>query len=173
MFRKERDRMKSALGFTLLSFIVYLFIFSTLAFMSCHLISNLIIPALASIRQYQSLMTLYVAGDFFVHDVRNLSHNKQYLKKIDAQELVWHSGSSTDNKNIGWRFRDNKLERIEGVFDDQWISTKTHIVATGIVSGSFTLTHNNRFYPLISAVITPQADPGHTITVCVALWNDV
>ena len=121
--------MNNKNGFSLLSFLVYLFCFTLVTFFMNQLIISFILPTITTTRQCRSLIALHVATDLFVRDIKNGSH----VIHCSPQELVLHN----DARSIGWHISENKLERIEGVYDNGWKNKKISIVAVGIQSGKF------------------------------------
>jgi len=120
-------------GFSLLSFLIYLMLFTMVTFFSCHIIVSLIIPSLTSLRKCHSIVALHIASDLFVRDIHAIKNEKNMWKVIHPFELVWQS---TDH-DIGWRFNDNCLERIEGIYNQGWKKKTTSIVACGISNATF------------------------------------
>lgn len=121
--------MNNKNGFSLVSFLVYLFCFTLITFFINHLIISLILPTITATRQYKTLIALHVASDLFVRDFKNGFQ----LILVSPQELIWKNGEN----NIGWRIAENKLERIEGIYNNGWKNKRTSIVAAGIQSGKF------------------------------------
>jgi hypothetical protein len=128
--------MRNKKGFSLLSFLLYLMLFTMITFFSCHIILSLIVPSLLSMRRCQSVIALHIASDIFVRDVRAGIHNWKVTK---PHELVWQAG----DHDIGWCFTDNRLERNTGMYDKGWKSKKASIVATGIAEVVFTIEKAN------------------------------
>ena len=126
--------MNNKKGFSLLSFLLYLVLFTMIMFFSCHIIVSLIIPSLSSMRTCQSIIALHIASDLFVRDVRAINHESHW-KLITPHELVWRTG----DHDIGWSFSHNRLERREGVYDEHWKNATTSVVAAGIAQGTFTV----------------------------------
>jgi hypothetical protein len=118
-------------GFSLLSFLLYLMIFTFMTFFLCHIIVSLIIPSLTSMRKSQSIMALHIASDLFVRDIHAGVHA---WKLITPHELIWQGKES----DIGWSFADNYLKRTTGLYDIGWKNKTTSIVAAGVAQGTFT-----------------------------------
>lgn len=129
--------MKQTHGFSLISFLLYFSTLSLITSLVCYTLSSFIVPSLIAIRSYQTYISLHIATDAFVHDVRLLSHHKLPLKHITSQELIWQGGKITHNKDIGWRFNEHKLERIEGVYINGWKTKKTHCIVNNVTQGFF------------------------------------
>lgn len=121
-------------GFSLLSFLLYLMLFTMITFLSCQIIVSLIIPSFASMRKCRSVIALHIASDVFVRDIRSIKNDKLHWKLITPYELVWQAGEH----DIGWCFSNNRLERKEGTYDQGWKSKTTSVVATGITQAVFT-----------------------------------
>ncbi len=141
--------MRNKKGFSLLSFLLYLMLFTMITFFSCHIILSLIIPSLRSIRKCQSIIALHIASDLFVRDVRAGIHD---WKLITSQELVWQTGDQA----VGWCFSNNRLERSTGMYDQGWKSKTTSIVAAGIAHVVFTVEKAYDQIIGIEMVLTPM-----------------
>lgn len=139
-------------GFSLLSFLVYLTLFSTVALFCCHLVAALIIPALSDMRKCQSLIAVHVASDFFVRDIRTIQKNTVIWKCISPQELIW----GDDSHDIGWSFVNNRLERREGTYQGGWKGTKASIVAKGLSHSVFTVHKNTDAIVGVELLLTPE-----------------
>ena len=123
--------MRNKKGFSLLSFLLYLMIFSLMTFFLCHIIVSLVIPSLSSMRTCQSSMALHIASDLFVRDVHAGVDN---WKLITPHELIWQ----VNDYDIGWSFTDNYLKRTTGLYNGGWKDKTTSIVAAGIAQATFT-----------------------------------
>jgi hypothetical protein len=69
---------------------------------------------------------------------------KKEWKKITEHELIWKDG----DKDIGWRYIDNKLFRLAGTYDrkkDMWHINVCNLVMhrNGNISFSVSLCHDN------------------------------
>lgn len=125
--------MHNKKGFSLLSFLLYLVLFSMITFFSCHIIISFIIPSFSAMRKCQSLIALHIASDLFVRDIRMIKGNECEWKLITPHELVWQAKDG----DIGWGFVDNRLERKEGMYNQGWKSKKTSVVAANIAQVAF------------------------------------
>jgi hypothetical protein len=123
--------MHNKKGFSLLSFLVYLMLFSLITFFVCHIIVSLIIPSLKSVRQCQSIMALHIASDLFVRDIHAGIHN---WKVITPHELIWQANES----DIGWSCDNNYVKRTTGLYNGTWENKVTSIVAAGVAEVTFT-----------------------------------
>jgi hypothetical protein len=54
-------------------------------------------------------------------------------KVIRPNELIWNQGSS----DIGWIFVDNRMERREGTYHNEWKHSTMSIIARNIIQGTF------------------------------------
>jgi len=122
--------MHNKKGFSLLSFLVYLMLFSLITFFICHIIVSLVIPSLKSVRQCQSVMALHIASDLFVRDI----HAIRNWKLMTPHELIWQ----TEGFDIGWSCADNYLKRSTGLYNGTWKNKTTSIVAAGVAEVTFT-----------------------------------
>ncbi len=123
--------MHNKKGFSLLSFLLYLMLFTFMTFFLCHIIVSLIIPSLTSARKSQSIMALHVASDLFVRDVRTGINS---WKLITPHELIWQG----EDCDIGWSFADHCLKRTTGVYNGVWAHKTTSTVASGVAQVTFT-----------------------------------
>jgi hypothetical protein len=122
--------MRNQQGFSLLSFLLYLMLFSLMTFFVCHIIVSLVIPSLTSVRTCQSIMNLHIASDLFVRDVHAGIDD---WKSVTSHEIIWHNG----DHDIGWFFEDNYLKRATGLYDTGWKNKTTSIVAGGVAQATF------------------------------------
>lgn len=114
-------------GFSLLTFLIYFLCIQLLVVMTFQY-SNFVCSRLITGEFFAHATTkIYAAHDFFVRDIWMAPSNKKEWKKITEHELIWKKG----DKDIGWRWIDNKLFRLEGTYDrkkDIW-----HINACSLV----------------------------------------
>ena len=132
--------MPNKKGFSLLSFLLYLMFFTMIMFFSCHIIVSLIIPSFSTMRKCQSIIALHIASDLFVRDIRAIKNHSCHWKLVTPHELIWQEGE----RDIGWRFSDNRLERKEGIYNQRWKHTTTSIVAAGIEQATFAVEQHNK-----------------------------
>lgn len=136
--------MRYTKGFSLLSFLLYLTLFSIITFFICQAIVSLVIPSLISLRKNQSLIALHIAADFFVRDIKMVTNEQDAWKIILPHELVWRKKDRDDSANaIGWRFFNDRLERREGLYNGTWKQVKTSVIVKGLVNATFTPQKNN------------------------------
>ena len=138
--------MNNKHGFSLVLFLVYLFFFSFISCCMCHIITVFIIPSLQSTRFYQAQIMLHSNSDLFVRDIR-MQPIKQW-KLIQPDYLIWNNGEY----DIGWYYHDNKVERIEGTYENKWKKKRTSIVAASLNNAVFTVDYNNG--AVVGAVVT-------------------
>lgn len=129
--------MRNKQGFSLVLFLVYLFFFSLISCCMCHIITVFIIPSLQATRLYQKQILLHVSSDLFVRDIRN-KPIKQW-KLIQPHYLIWNNGEH----DIGWHFYDNKVERIEGIYENKWKKKRTSVVISKLKDTFFELDYSN------------------------------
>jgi type II secretory pathway component PulJ len=128
-------------GFSLLSFLLYLMLFSIIALFTTHIITTLLLPSLSATHRCKSLIALHIASDLFVRDIRMMRNKPYAWKKITTHELIWHN----NDHDIGWCYTKNRLERREGTYNKSWKNTKISVVAIGIEQAIFTIeNHKNR-----------------------------
>jgi hypothetical protein len=157
--------MKNNGGFSLLSFLLYLMIFSLTTVFICHILSSLIIPSLIATRKYAALISLHIATDSFIRDFRLLQQNKAgSLRRASDQEILFNDGS----KDIAWRINNNTLERIEGTFSTKWKEKTVSIIATNIYQGSFIIKEDRNSIE-IELIIIPACDHNYVVTAYKAI----
>jgi len=123
-------------GFSLLSFLVYLLLFTflvTLCF-DWALISFTTYTARA--QRNMAIITSYTACGLFIRDLQLAPPNEQEWKKISTTEIVWHA----NDQDIGWHYKDKKLIRNEGHYNkktDRWHKKTTSTAAQHINSLTF------------------------------------
>lgn len=120
-------------GYLVVSFLLYLMIFSLITVFTCHIITSLLLPSFTTNRQCASLIGLHIASDLFVRDIRIMRNGTYAWKRISADELIWQSNGN----DIGWLFIRDRLERREGIYHEGWSHKKTSIVATGLKKVTF------------------------------------
>ena len=175
MMRKEALQKKIVIcmhnkkGFSLVSFLLYLMLFTMIMFFSCHIIVSLIIPSLTSMRKCQSIIALHIATDIFVRDIRAIKAHECVWKLISPHELVWQAG----DHDIGWFFANNRLERKEGEYHKGWKHKKSSIVAAHIAQAVFTAekAKNNNIIG-VELIMTPSNDIKKPISCYVAVRQE-
>lgn len=158
--------MSNKKGFSLLSFLIYLMLFSLMTFFICHMIVSLVIPSLSSLRKTESIIALHIATDLFVRDIQ--AGVKEW-KVLKPHELIW----KTDDSDIGWSFIDNQLKRTTGLYDKGWKNRTTSIVATGVLSARFQPEKSKNSIIAVELVLEPKAFQSRSITCYVATIKNV
>lgn len=159
------QKMKHKEGFSLVSFLLYLALFSIATLCMCQVITILIIPSLSSLRKTQSIIALHIATDVFVRDIKNIKDGTCEWNVILPHELIWQE----KDRNIGWCFNQDRLERREGTYKKSWQDVKTSIIARGISNASFTADKDEKGIIGVELVLTPQCMPKKTVTSYVCL----
>jgi hypothetical protein len=159
------ETMKNRNGFLLIPFLVYLMLFSLIVLFTCRIINSLIIPSFIKTRTYQSLIALHLVTDLLVKDLRS-AHGKMHTwNLVTPHELIWHNGE----KNIGWRFIENRLERTEGIYDNnKWKKKKRSIAAAAINEVTFIVETGNNV-STIECTLIPDIDKNYSINSFVAI----
>lgn len=137
-------------GFSLLSFLLYLMMFTGMTFFLCHIIASLVVPSLTSIRKSQSIMVLHIASDLFVRDIHA---GVSQWKLVTPYELIWQS----ETEDIGWSFSDCYLKRSAGLYDGGWKNKTTSIVAAGVAQATFTPEKYQNHIVGIELMMEPKA----------------
>ena len=156
--------MRNKKGFSLISFLLYLTLFSMIMLFICHIIVSLIIPSFTNIRHTQSIIAMHVATDIFVRDIHNIDKSVIWKHTIPT-EIIWHTGK----QDIGWRLQDTCLERIEGVYNNGWKDKTVSIVANGIRNIDFTYKKDGPDIKAIELSLLPAASPHKPIICYVAV----
>lgn len=147
-------------GFSLLSFLVYLILFSTITFFICQVITSSVIPSLISLRKTQSLISLHIASDFFIRDIKAITDDHNAWKVAVPHEMIWQTKQVNDVEgSIGWRFSDNCLERREGLYDGVWKNAKTSIVAKNLTNVTFSPERDDNGIIGITLIMASQLIP--------------
>jgi hypothetical protein len=148
--------MHNKKGFSLLSFLLYLMIFTFMTFFLCHIIVSLIIPSLTSVRKSQSIMALHIASDLFVRDIHA---GVESWKLITPHELIWQK----EQDDIGWSFSEGYIKRTTGLYDQGWKNKTTSIVAAGVADVTFTAEKAQDRIVGIEFTIEPKAQKAPVI----------
>jgi hypothetical protein len=152
-------------GFSLLSFLLYLMLFSVIALFTTHIITTLLLPSLVTTRACKSVMALHIASDLFVRDIRAMKNKPHRWKSITSQELIWH----TNDFDIGWHCIENRVERSTGIYDQGWKSKKTSLVATGVAQGTFVVERNENRIIGVEMSLIPEITPKKAVICYVAV----
>ena len=92
-----------------------------------HSISYFIVPSLRSIQLYKEQISLHMALDLFVKEIR-ASVVTQW-QEIAADSIIW----SDQEKEVGWQYQNGRLERIQGIYKDGvWKKRRTSVIAINI-----------------------------------------
>lgn len=157
--------MHNKKGFSLLSFLLYLMIFTGMTFFLCHIIASVIIPSLTSVRKSQSIMALHIASDLFVRDIHA---GVDAWKLVTPHELIWHS----ENGDIGWSFSDCYLKRTTGLYDAGWKNKRISIVASGVEKATFTPEKYQNNIVGIELVMEPKTTRSKPVMCYVAVKKE-
>lgn len=156
-------------GFLLLSFLLYLLLFSLVITSTCYMITALIIPSFLSIKKNQSLIAIHGATDFFVRDIKNMRNAQCVWSVMTPHQLIWQIG----DHHIGWFFSDNRLERKEGIYKNGvWTEVKTSIVAKGLANALFTPQKSSTIVIGIELILTPVLSPQKPVNCYVAVKSE-
>ncbi len=146
--------MNNKNGFSLISFLLYLMLFSIIALFIANIITSLLLPSLTATHTCRSIISLHIASDLFVRDIHHMKGKPYQWKKISQDELIWH----TDDHDIGWCCIKKRIERREGIYNNGWKSKKTSIISSGIKHGTFTVeNHHNHIIGLEMSLVSDYA----------------
>lgn len=163
--KNNKILMHDKKGFSLISFLVYLLIFSMVTTFICHIITVLIIPSFISLRKNQSVIAMHIATDCFVRDIKNIKNGQDAWHMISPHELIWSVG----DHNVGWSFTDHRLERREGMYQKGWKEVKTSIIAKNLSKAVFTPEKDHDRIKGITLTLTPLSTSVKAITCYVAV----
>jgi hypothetical protein len=125
----------------------------------------LVIPSFSDLRRCQSLITLHIATDLFVRDIRIMRKGEHQWKVMGSQELIWNQGSS----DIGWLFIDNRLERREGTYDSEWKNTTMSTITRNISKATFMYETREGRILGIELIMMPPGQKEKPVTCYVAV----
>jgi len=120
--------MNKKRGITLVSFIGYLCIFTIIVTLCFDWAITVLTNQLSQARLHSLLVSAYISRDIFVRDIHSAPSDSSLWKVITSTMLVWQ----VTDIDIGWRFKDNKLTRIEGIYNTRTQSWKKKTESTAI-----------------------------------------
>ncbi len=164
-------------GFLLLSFLLYLLLFTLLTLLCFDWALTSFIAYTSRTRRSMAVTNAYIAHDLFIRDIHMAPLDIKEWKKISSSEIIWHY----NNQDIGWCHKNKKLIRSEGYYNkqaDRWhkkinsiaaqhINTLTFTVNKQLVSDQFIIKNIT-----VECTITGQG-PIHTLTNIIALKNRI
>lgn len=153
-------------GFSLISFVFYLLFFSIIVFCVCNLIVFVIIPLVHKSRFYNQRVECFLGTDIFVRDIRCYAHPFE-IKSMTPHEIIGGNKKTT----VCWRYNDHKLERIEGIYENEkWLKKTTSIVMQNIHDASFVADmHNGSVVGITLQVIPSVRERDKFVEVYVAI----
>src|SRR5690242_19510694 len=119
-------------GFLLVSFLVYLLLFSVVVCQVSLTITNILFPVIVNAKKYNAIVRIYNATDIIVGDLRN--NPVKRWKKNSPNEIIWQ----TNEKDVGWAFDGTNLERREGIYKEEWKKCTRSIIPCTVSSVVFT-----------------------------------
>ena len=164
-------------GFLLLSFLLYLLLFTLLTLLCFDWALTSFTTYTLRTRRSMAVTNAYIAHDLFIRDIHMAPLDIKEWKKISSSEIIWHY----NNQDIGWCHKNKKLIRSEGYYNkqaDRWhkkinsiaaqhINTLTFTVNKQLVSDQFIIKNIT-----VECTITGQG-PIHTLTNIIALKNRI
>lgn len=157
--------MNNKNGFSLISFLLYLMLFSIIALFIANIITSLLLPSLTATHTCRSIINLHIASDLFVRDIHHMKIKPYQWKKISQDELIWH----IDDHDIGWCYNKKRIERREGIYNNGWKGKKTGVISTGIKHALFSVERlHSRIIGIEMSLVSEYA-PQKTVTCYVAL----
>jgi hypothetical protein len=118
-------------GFLLISFLVYLMLFSIIVCLLSTTMTQNLFTVISSTRKYNNFVRLYNALDIVVNDLRNNVVTE--WKKISPHEIIW----STHDKDVAWLFNGTHIERKEGTYQQGWKKSTKSIIPAELLSVIF------------------------------------
>jgi len=170
-----KKRISKKRGFLLLSFLLYLLLFTLLTTLCFDWALTSFTTYTLRARRNMIVVDAYIAHDLFARDVHMAPLDIKEWKKISSSEIIWHY----NNQDIGWCYKDKKLIRSEGHYNKQsntWHKKINSIAAQHINTLTFTVNKQLISDQLIVANIRVECEikdqgPVHAITSIIALKN--
>lgn len=156
-------------GFLLLSFLVYLMLFSMVTFFINHLITKLIIPSFASLIQNKSIIALHIASDVFVRDIKRMQKGTYRWKTISPHELVWQ----IDDLEIGWYFSKSCLKRKEEIHNSNGRHIKKSMIAKDVKDAVFVVERDQTEVIGLELIMKPQCAPEKIIKSYISIRKKI
>ncbi len=164
-------------GFLLLSFLLYLLLFTLLTLLCFNWALTSFTTYTLRTRRSMAVTNAYIAHDLFIRDIHMAPLDIKEWKKISSSEIIWHY----NNQDIGWCHKNKKLIRSEGYYNKQanrwhkkinsiaaqYINTLTFVVNKQLVSDQLIIKDIT-----VECTITGQG-PIHTLTNIIALKNRI
>lgn len=116
---------------TLFECLIYLALFSFVATSSMLIVTRLWQSFITRASIERSHLSLYSAFDALSKEIRSASPLRKNWKQISPTALIWPL-KGKEKKDRGWALKNNKLMRIEGVYQqstDQWTKKQSSSVA--------------------------------------------
>ena len=172
-----KKRMGNKKGFLLLSFLLYLLLFTLLTGLCFNWALTSFTTYTLRARRSMAVTNAYIAHDLFIRDIYMAPLNIKEWKKISSSEIIWHY----NNQDIGWCHKNKKLIRSEGYYNkqtDRWHKKINSIAAQHINSLIFTVKKQLISDRLIIKNITVECVIGdqehtHTLTHFIVLKNRI
>lgn len=119
-------------GFSLLSFLLYLICSITILSAVFYGITHTVLPLIHATREYKMLVSMHIALDAFVDDVRK-SHVKHFTV-VTPDYIIWNNGAV----DVCWGYENGRFERIQGVYKNgRWEKRRTSVVGLSVASVLF------------------------------------
>ncbi len=146
--------MRLTKGFTLIELLLYLMI--GVMIVSSALFFAGYIQALTQqqLKPLHNTLEWYGALDAIVHDINAVTDWSDA-----ASKNIWY----VDNQAIEWRVVDARLLRYKGIYNsskNEWISKRSAVVATNIISCKFHYNHQRKRINQVSTSLTCQQKSG-------------
>jgi len=172
-----RKKIGKKRGFLLLSFLLYLLLFTLLATLCFDWVLTSFTTYTLRARRNAVIINAHTALDLFIRDVHMAPLDVKEWKKISSSEIIWHH----NNQDIGWCHKNKKLIRSEGHYSkqsDTWHKKINSIAVQHINTLIFIVKEQLTSNRLIIKNITVEctiADQGstHTLTNVIALKNRI
>ena len=164
-------------GFLLLSFLLYLLLFTLLTTLCFDWALTSFTTYTLHAQRNMVVVNAYIAHDLFIRDVHMAPLDVKEWKKISSSEIIWHC----NNQDIGWCHKNKKLIRSEGHYNkqaDRWHKKINSIAAQHINTLTFTVKKQLISDRLIIKNITIECTitdqgPIYTLTDSITLKNRI
>jgi len=142
-------------GFSLILFLLYLFLFSSITVCICTIFTSLVLPTITNTRQCRSLMALHIASDLFFNDIQQAKKSSIVWQKTTDNEIIW----SNKDVSIGWKIDKNTLKRKEGIYSlEKWKKATTCVIADRMEYGKFRIEKHNGIIMALSCSLAITQD---------------
>lgn len=148
-------------GSSIISILIYLAATTILVVLLLRASTTLYPRLLDCGRRTTSYVKLSAALDRIVHDLYAAPHDISEWNKIEEDEISWKHQKMT----IGWRYKKNRLMRLEGSYDKKekrWRTKAKSIAADSLSNCTFVMNKTEGQITGVTVVLT-STDNGQTL----------